>query len=92
MEILLLGAFVLLVLGWISADGHRRTQAHELRRLERKLDVVMGHLGLAEPEPAGMAEVDELVRAGKKVEAIKLYRELTGAGLREARDAVDIRS
>ncbi|NBT63336.1 MAG: hypothetical protein EBT02_16380, partial [Planctomycetia bacterium] len=31
----------------------------------------------------------ELVRAGKKIEAIKLYRESTGVGLKEAKDFVE---
>ena len=31
----------------------------------------------------------ELLQSGKKIEAIKLYRELTGAGLKEAKDAVE---
>jgi ribosomal protein L7/L12 len=36
--------------------------------------------------PAG---VIELTAAGKKVQAIKRYRERTGAGLREARTVID---
>ena len=32
---------------------------------------------------------EQLVRAGRKIEAIKRYRELTGLGLREAKDAID---
>lgn len=35
------------------------------------------------------AEVVGLARAGNKIAAIKLFRELTGAGLREAKDVVD---
>jgi ribosomal protein L7/L12 len=34
-------------------------------------------------------EVVVLARAGSKIAAIKLYRELTGAGLREAKHVVD---
>jgi ribosomal protein L7/L12 len=34
-------------------------------------------------------EVMELVRAGRKVEAVKLVRERTGLGLKEALDAVE---
>jgi len=36
-----------------------------------------------------MKEVVELVRDGRKIDAIKLFRELTGVGLKEAKDAVD---
>jgi ribosomal protein L7/L12 len=34
-------------------------------------------------------EISDLVRAGNKIEAIKLYRELTGAGLAESKDAIE---
>ena len=34
-------------------------------------------------------EIATLVRTGNKIEAIKRYRELTGVGLREAKDAVE---
>jgi hypothetical protein len=40
-------------------------------------------------QAARIKEVVELVRAGKKIEAIKLYREITGVGLKESKDAVD---
>ncbi|HBP23177.1 MAG TPA: 50S ribosomal protein L7/L12, partial [Planctomycetes bacterium] len=36
-----------------------------------------------------LAEVAELLRAGKKINAIKRYREETGLSLKEAKDAVD---
>ena len=35
------------------------------------------------------AEFISLARAGNKIAAIKLYRELTGAELREAKDVID---
>jgi Ribosomal protein L7/L12 C-terminal domain len=33
--------------------------------------------------------IEALLRNGKKIEAIKVYRERTGLGLREAKDAVE---
>jgi ribosomal protein L7/L12 len=35
------------------------------------------------------AEVVSLARGGQAIAAIKLYRQLTGAGLREAKEIVD---
>jgi large subunit ribosomal protein L7/L12 len=35
------------------------------------------------------AEVVSLARAGKPIAAIKLYREVTGAGLRAAKEVID---
>lgn len=37
----------------------------------------------------GAGPVHDLLRAGRKIEAIKAYRELTGVGLKEAKDAVE---
>lgn len=36
-----------------------------------------------------LVEIKRLLEAGKKIEAIKLYRETFGAGLKEAKDAVE---
>ncbi len=61
-------------------------------QLERKLDMVIKHLGLPSPDPATpYGEIDELIRQGKKIHAIKLYRDLTGSGLRQAKDAIEAR-
>lgn len=40
------------------------------------------------PDPS-LTEVAALVRAGKRVQATILYREITGAGLKEAQQALD---
>jgi hypothetical protein len=34
-------------------------------------------------------QLSDLIRSGRKIEAIKLYRAQTGVGLREAKDAVE---
>ena len=67
-----------------------------LNRLERKVDFLLRELNLVEREEAALldfdpdlTEVAALVRQNRKIEAIKLYRELTGAGLKEAKEAVD---
>ncbi|CDR05549.1 ribosomal protein L7/L12 [Streptomyces iranensis] len=57
-------------------------------RIERKLDLILGHLDIQVAEP-GLERVLALVRQGKKIEAIKVYRQLTDAGLKEAKDAVE---
>jgi ribosomal protein L7/L12 len=38
---------------------------------------------------ASLAEVHALAMQGQKIQAIKLYRELTGLGLKEAKDYID---
>ncbi|MEU1544991.1 ribosomal protein L7/L12 [Nocardia sp. NPDC005745] len=72
--------------------------------LHVKIDLIMTQLGIEAPAPAapprvvpsvprgdGMAEIDGLLAQGRKIHAIKRYRELTGCGLKEAKDAVESR-
>jgi ribosomal protein L7/L12 len=70
-------------------DDHER----RLSELERQVAFLMGRLGVTEPDapaPRGpAAEVENLIRAGRKIEAIKAWRESTGQGLREAKEAVE---
>jgi ribosomal protein L7/L12 len=82
----------------ILAHGRR------IAELERKVSELYRRLGQAEPagftteegfsEPAsvvaaGDPRLIELIQSGKELEAVKLYRELTGVGLAESKDAVD---
>lgn len=60
--------------------------------LERKLDFVMQKLNLqyqAQPLSTAQTEALQWLRKGNKIEAIKAYREHTGVGLKEGKDAVD---
>jgi hypothetical protein len=60
----------------------------QLGRVERKLDLLLQHAQVDVPAAAGR-EAAALVRAGNKIQAIRAYRELTGAGLAEAKAAVE---
>jgi ribosomal protein L7/L12 len=42
--------------------------------------------------PRSAADIDELLRAGQKIEAIKCYRALHGVDLKTAKEAVDARA
>lgn len=59
-----------------------------LARIERMLDALVRHSGL-DLNAAADKQARELVLAGKKIEAIKVYREFTGAGLAEAKAHVE---
>ena len=67
------------------------TLSLRLRRLEEQVAQLSARAGLPwDDGTAGMpAHVVSLAREGKKIEAIKAYREATGVGLAEAKDAVD---
>jgi ribosomal protein L7/L12 len=84
--VLFLAVFVLVLVSALDrkVTGVERRAA----RIERKTDLIMAHLGVEEPQP-DLREVVGLLRAGKKIEAVKVYRRLTGAGLREAKEAVE---
>jgi ribosomal protein L7/L12 len=63
-------------------------------RIESKLDRIIEHLGLPEPYTRSINdelkdELIKLVEANKKVKAIKKLRDVTGMGLKEAKDYVD---
>jgi large subunit ribosomal protein L7/L12 len=69
-----------------------------LAKLENRVAYLFQELGLEEKYQAdwarqttqtGMADVIALLRMNQKINAIKLYREKTGTGLREAKDAVE---
>jgi ribosomal protein L7/L12 len=88
---LLLGVVVLVAvvaLGSSSTDRRLGRVDRRLARVERKLDAIADRLGVAVKEPVP-AEVTALLREGKKIQAIKAYRDRTGADLKEARDAVE---
>ena len=64
-----------------------------IRRLESKIDLILQHLGLKYEDPA-IHGLSEEVKAladdpSNKIRAIKLHRQQTGAGLKEAKDAVE---
>ena len=65
----------------------------EQLRMQRQIDAIMKHLGLAEPpssRPGALSpQVAALLADGRKIEAIKLYRQETGEGLKRAKAAVD---
>ncbi len=63
----------------------------QLARIEEKLDRLLAQGGApgASVEAPWIEEVRGMIRAGNKIEAIKRYREQTGLGLKEAKDAVE---
>jgi hypothetical protein len=73
----LAGIAVVLLLGYLSRRGERESGSRQL-------------------PPAGTrppkADIDALLRAGQKIEAIKQYRALHGVDLKTAKDAIDARA
>ncbi len=80
-------AFAMGGVGWVF-DHQQLTQ--RLREVEIKLGQLMKHLNF-EPDMTPVAPSQEVIALaltpGKRIEAIKAYREQTGAGLRCHRSA-----
>ncbi|CAN5870002.1 hypothetical protein BH23PLA1_BH23PLA1_02120 [soil metagenome] len=76
--ILLLTCYLIWIAGRQVDLIDRRSQ-----EIDRKLNLILHHLGLS-PEQATPPMVIELLRAGRKIEAIKTYQKATGADLAEA--------
>jgi hypothetical protein len=65
-------------------------QLRKLSRLDAKLDALLRHAGVAfDPYRDVPPPVADAVGRGKKIEAIKAYREATGADLRDAKEYVE---
>ena len=83
---LLVAALVGFVVGRRSRYGH----IDRLAELDRKLTMLTDHFKLKWDPTVGVSEeVLSLVRAGNKVEAIRLYRDATGKTLREAHERIE---
>jgi len=79
-----------------SADTGKLDEILErLERVEAKLDQLLaGGASAGSGAPGGdmarlEADVRELLRAGKKIQAIKMWREVTQLGLKESKEAVE---
>jgi ribosomal protein L7/L12 len=76
--------------------SYTEQEVYELRqrvdKLERQVARLQDRLGMEdadEPDPWVSPEIVDLVQHGKKIQAIKLYRQQTGAGLKAAKDFID---
>lgn len=88
MDIAALFLICVVILGIMTVQNQLSRADRRAARVERKLDLVLDHLGLHEDVP-GLDEIRALLREGKKIQAIKLYRANTGVDLVEAKQAVE---
>jgi ribosomal protein L7/L12 len=87
--ILVIGALLALLGSAASnANRDRARQATRLAAIDRKLDAIIAHLGVTVREEE-QPELVHLLQNGKKIQAIKVYRERTGADLASAKHAVE---
>jgi len=64
-----------------------------ISELEDKLQFLYRRLNIdylaSNSDPVLAPQIQDALRRGNKIEAIKIYRELTGVGLAEAKQAID---
>lgn len=89
--IVLFFLLVLLVIGVLSARlNTMELRIAKLSSVDAKLDLLLKHAGLEyDPYKNLPPAVVEALRSGKKIEAIKCYRQSTAVGLKEAKDFIE---
>ncbi len=78
---------ILLLSGISTAINQIR---NDIRHTNRILEKIAKQIGVAEPPIDD--EIKNLVEEGKKIKAIKIYRQATGVGLKEAKEYIDLLS
>jgi ribosomal protein L7/L12 len=81
-------AYIMVAVSIVVVNSYHTAFKVESESTNRKLDLLMKHSGMNLQETA-LREALPLMRDGKKIEAIKRYRDITGAGLAEAKAAVE---
>ena len=97
--IAVLAAFLLLPrgrtrrIGMSDDNPHNAPSPRSIRQPDEAPEADVAQQPAAEPlarlTPEQAAEIDEALDRRRKIEAIKLYREWSGLGLREAKEAVE---
>ncbi|MDR7380757.1 hypothetical protein [Promicromonospora iranensis] len=88
---------VALLLLLIAMAGTVRSTGRAAERVERKLDLVLKHLGIEVAAAAGippetLAEIDRCLWSDRRSEAIRLYREATGHTAAQAKEWIEQRA
>ncbi len=79
---------VILVLVFLSLFARGSGDSPRLRAIERKLDLLLKQLGV-DPNEGLDDQIQQLIKSGQKIEAIKLYRMQSGLGLKEAKEYLE---
>jgi ribosomal protein L7/L12 len=72
-----------------SSPRYSPSLQYQLNRIEAKLDLLLNQAGLKLPVDPLTIEVKNLLRCNQKIAAVKLVRQTTGMGLKEAKDWVE---
>ncbi|WP_372873150.1 hypothetical protein [Shewanella sp.] len=82
--------FPCLVALYLIVNTQLDTYRKRIRFLEVKVDALFKHTGIEFDDGTLVpVEVHKAVKAGQRLKAIRLYRKITGAGLKEASEVID---
>lgn len=92
--LVVLAALVALLVGAIAAIGSRFKELQRrmgvLSRIEAKVDLVLKQSGVTfDPYVNVSQDIANAVREGKKIRAIKLYRDQNGGNLKDAKEFIE---
>jgi hypothetical protein len=80
---------ILLLAIWFRLDA-LQSRIAAITRIEAKLDLLLKHANIKfDPYAHVSDDIVAALRANRKIEAIKLYREATGVGLKEAKEFIE---
>jgi ribosomal protein L7/L12 len=83
-------AALMLILLIVARLNRLQNRLAELSRVEAKLDLLLKQANIRfDPYVNVPPEIAEAMRSGKKIQAIKLQRESSGMGLKEAKDFIE---
>ena len=88
MEWLIISWAGVIVVALLASHANAKAQ---VARIERKLNLLLRQHGIDPSAGASLSDrVKEIARdPAKKIQAIKIYREETGAGLADAKEAIE---
>lgn len=88
MDQIILGAIALIAIALFTSINQLQ---NSIRYMHKRLDSIAQQLGVEEIiDQDALSEIHTLLADGKRNKAIKMYRQVTGVGLKEAFDAIQL--
>ena len=92
--LVVIAVLVALLIGAIGGIGSRSKELQRrigmLSRIEAKVDLLLKQSGVTfDPYANVSQDIADAVRKGKKIKAIKLYRDQSGGSLKDAKEFVE---
>jgi ribosomal protein L7/L12 len=88
--LVILGVILVVVINVAFRLIELTSRVSTLNRVEAKLDLLLKQANIKFDPYANLSrEITDAVRAGQKIKAIKLYRQESGAGLKDSKDFIE---